>query len=113
MNLHWSVVSVIVNIVSIVMFLTAIATPHWAEVGGSNPINSGMFQACVQVNRTCYDTSVYYDAYAGTVRKTGHEIIKTFVMLNLTEHEMNPAHKDNCWYLTCIRGYIFQKFLLA
>lgn len=62
-KLHWSVVSVIVNIVSIVMFLTAVATPNWAELGGSSPVNTGLFQACVEINRTCYDTSYYFDSY--------------------------------------------------
>ena len=65
-KIHWSVISVIVNIVSIVMFLTAIATPHWAEMGGASPVNTGLFQTCVQINRTCYDTSYYFDTYSGT-----------------------------------------------
>lgn len=73
----------IVNIVAIVMFLTAIATPHWAEIGGASPVNTGLFQSCVQINRTCYDTSVYFDAAAQKGKIMASAVINVFAMIGM------------------------------
>ena len=61
--------SVIVNIVSIAMFLTAVATPHWAELGGDAPVSAGLFQACIEVNKTCLDTNNHFDSYKSGNKK--------------------------------------------
>lgn len=45
------------------MFLTAVATPHWAELGGDAPVSAGLFQACLEVNKTCLDTNYHFDSH--------------------------------------------------
>ena len=68
--------SIIVNIVSIAMFLTAVATPHWAELGGDAPVSAGLFQACLEVNKTCLDTNYHFDAYtSGKVNKNNTHLL--------------------------------------
>lgn len=63
-KIHWSVVAIIVNVVSLVLSTTGIATDHWAvKTEAGYTIHAGLFRACKKLNDTCYDTHTYFDEH--------------------------------------------------
>ncbi|XP_052821141.1 uncharacterized protein LOC128246763 isoform X2 [Mya arenaria] len=63
-KIHWSVVAILVNVVSIVLYTVGVATHFWAvKTEGGFTTHTGLFMACPTLNDTCYDTHYHFDAY--------------------------------------------------
>jgi len=63
-KVHWSVVAMVVNLISIVMYTTSVATHYWAVKSDGNYFtHTGLFMACNDLNNTCYDTHIQFDEY--------------------------------------------------
>ncbi|KAH3852261.1 hypothetical protein DPMN_094764 [Dreissena polymorpha] len=63
--MHWSVVAILVNLVALALYTTAVASHHWAtKTDAGYATHAGLFTACPKINGTCYDTHYHFNEYS-------------------------------------------------